>query len=506
MREIIASEIAFVAEDEGTPVGFALARRRAPGFGTLTDLYVAQDARRSGIATELMREVLAAFRSLGIGHLDLDVLASNNVARSLYARWGLKDEVVIMTGSIADLEAKLGSQEASSFGSIHIQSDDLSAVEQAVRQFVPRLPGGSRGSLVAPPRAGWIAVYDDVCDRNPELLRRLARELCDRMGAVTLLLGVEREELVRMILFERGRIVDEYLSVPEFYGPLPPGDVVGLGGEPDRRLSPHGRRTGGRSASRPHRALPRGSSARPRAPRGARRGHAHRGLRDGVGRRTRAGGVDEGRAPVKVVLLHGWPVSERVWVSQVSALRDAGFDPIAPHLYGRGPSIDDWAAQLLREIDGPLVPVGASMGGYCALALARRAPERIVGMALVGSRADADSFERRRLRQEQIVELRVGEVPDLADEDANLEHLAVAQEAMRDRLDLTGVAASFGGPLLVCVGDRDGIVSVDEARELADGALDGKLVVFPGAGHFVAVDQPEEFNAVLLDFLSQWKT
>ena len=209
---------------------------------------------------------------------------------------------------------------------------------------------------------------------------------------------------------------------------------------------------------------------------------------------------------MKVVLLHGWPVSERVWVSQVSALRDAGFDPIAPHLYGRGPSIDDWAAQLLREIDGPLVPVGASMGGYCALALARRAPERIVGMALVGSRADADSFERRRLRQEQIVELRVDEVPDLADEDANLEHLAVAQEAMRDRLDLTGVAASFGGPLLVCVGDRDGIVSVDEARELADNALDGRLEVFADAGHFVAVDCPQEFNAVLLDFLSQWKT
>ncbi len=63
VREIIASEIAFVAEDDdGTPVGFALARRRAPGFGTLTDLYVAQDARRSGIGTELMREVLAAFR------------------------------------------------------------------------------------------------------------------------------------------------------------------------------------------------------------------------------------------------------------------------------------------------------------------------------------------------------------------------------------------------------------------------------------------------------------
>jgi ribosomal protein S18 acetylase RimI-like enzyme len=233
VREIIDSEIALVAEDDdGTPVGFALARRRAPGFGTLTDLYVARDARRSGIGTELIREALSAFRASEIHHLDLEVLASNHVARSLYARWGLKDEVVIMTASVAALEEKLGIQESASFGSIHIQSDDLSAVEQAVRQFVPRLPGGSRGSLVAPPRAGWIAVYDDVCDRNPEMLRRLARELCDRMGAVTLLLGVEREELVRVILFERGRIVDEYLSVPEFYGPLPPGDVVGLAANP----------------------------------------------------------------------------------------------------------------------------------------------------------------------------------------------------------------------------------------------------------------------------------
>jgi ribosomal protein S18 acetylase RimI-like enzyme len=233
VREIIDSEIALVAEDDdATPVGFALAKRRAPGFGTLTDLYVARDTRRSGIGTELMRQVLAAFRERGIEQFDLDVLASNQVARSLYARWGLKDEVVIMVGSVSGLEERLGTQEAASFGSIHLQSDDLSAVEQAVRQFVPRLPGGSRGSLVTAPRGGWIAVYDDVCDRNPEMLRRLARELSDRMGSVTLLLGVEREELVRMILFERGRIVDEYLSVPEFYGPLPPGDVVGLAANP----------------------------------------------------------------------------------------------------------------------------------------------------------------------------------------------------------------------------------------------------------------------------------
>ena len=233
IAEILESEIAFVAlDDDEKPVGFALARERAPGFGTLTDLYVDREDRRSGVGTDLMREVLTAFRERGIEQLDLEVVAANAGARSLYARWGLRDEVVIMTGSIEALEAKLGRQEASSFGSIHIQTDNVSAVELAARQFVPRLPGGSRGSLVAPPRNGWIAVYDDVCDRNPDMLRRLARELSDRMGSVTLLLGVERDELLRMILFERGRIVDEYLSVPEFYGPLPPGDVVGLAANP----------------------------------------------------------------------------------------------------------------------------------------------------------------------------------------------------------------------------------------------------------------------------------
>ena len=39
-----------------------------------------------------------------------------------------------------------------SFGSIHVQTDDVDAVVRAVRQFVPRLPGGSQGSVVLPPR------------------------------------------------------------------------------------------------------------------------------------------------------------------------------------------------------------------------------------------------------------------------------------------------------------------------------------------------------------------
>jgi pimeloyl-ACP methyl ester carboxylesterase len=209
---------------------------------------------------------------------------------------------------------------------------------------------------------------------------------------------------------------------------------------------------------------------------------------------------------VNVILLHGWPLSEEMWEPQVTALREAGVEPLVPRLYGRGPSIDSWAAQLLRDYDDQLVAVGASMGGYCALALARRAPEHIVGMVLVASRASADSFERRRERDDMIAVLRQKGVPPELETEEPAENLAVAQEAMRDRMDLSGIAASFGGPLLVCVGDRDEVVSVEESSELASSALRGTLEVFPDAGHFPSIEQPDRFNELLLPFVGQWQT
>jgi pimeloyl-ACP methyl ester carboxylesterase len=195
-----------------------------------------------------------------------------------------------------------------------------------------------------------------------------------------------------------------------------------------------------------------------------------------------------------------------MWEPQLAAVREAGLEPVAPRLYGRGPSIDGWAAQLLGEVEGPFVAVGASMGGYCALALARRAPERVVGLVLAGSRADADSDERRRYRDDLIARLRSDGVPAEIETDVPAEELAVAQEAIRDRPDLTGVASSFGGPLLVCVGDTDELVSVDDARRLAESALRGSLEIFEGAGHLLSVEQPERFNAVLREFLERWRT
>jgi pimeloyl-ACP methyl ester carboxylesterase len=207
---------------------------------------------------------------------------------------------------------------------------------------------------------------------------------------------------------------------------------------------------------------------------------------------------------VNVLLLHAWPVDEHMWEPQRARLEAAGHTPRTPRLYGRGASIDGWAAQLLGEEEGSFVAVGASMGGYTALALARRSPERVLGIVLAGSRGAADSPERRGARGETIDRLRSeGAWPEL-ETGVDPEDLAVAQEAMRDRADASGVVASFGGPLLVCVGDGDEVVPVEEARAIADDALRGSFELFPGAGHLLSVDQPERFNDVLHEFLSQW--
>jgi pimeloyl-ACP methyl ester carboxylesterase len=76
---------------------------------------------------------------------------------------------------------------------------------------------------------------------------------------------------------------------------------------------------------------------------------------------------------VTVVLLHALPLDERMWEPQRTVVPDA----VAPRLYGRGASLDAWAESIAGEVDGELGLVGASMGGYCSLELARREPERV---------------------------------------------------------------------------------------------------------------------------------
>jgi hypothetical protein len=188
------------------------------------------ETKRDGLPTEeLLGELVQAARERGESEIQVE---TTHEAGEAWIRAGFTEVTRTLTASVDALGARLGPATDPSFGSIHVQTDDVDAVERAVRQFVPRLPGGSKGSVVLPPGDGWVGVFDELTDREPEMLRRLARELSDRMGAFVLALGAEEGRVVRYIAYERGRVVDEFLSVPEFHGPLPPGEVIALGANP----------------------------------------------------------------------------------------------------------------------------------------------------------------------------------------------------------------------------------------------------------------------------------
>ena len=217
---------AWVAELDGEPAGYALASEQR-GVIELHDLFVRPPQRRRGVARELVAAVAEHWPEAT--HLRLVAALA---ALPFYERLGFGEESRRLAVTMPALRGRLAPAGGRTFGSIHVQTDDLGGIERAVRQFVPRLPGGSRGSIVAPPRNGWIGIYDDVIERDPRQLRRLAQELGDRTGGVVLALGIEEGAVTRFILFERGSVVDEYLSIQEHYGPLPPGDVVALAANP----------------------------------------------------------------------------------------------------------------------------------------------------------------------------------------------------------------------------------------------------------------------------------
>ena len=210
---------------------------------------------------------------------------------------------------------------------------------------------------------------------------------------------------------------------------------------------------------------------------------------------------------MKVVLLHAFPLDEREWEPQLGLLTDQ--DVYVPNFYDLGGnSVDGWAEHVLERADGELVAVGASLGGYVAFAMARVAPDRIKGLLVAGSRASADPPERRAAREEMIrVVLAEGiegwnrEFAPPGPEDRTTDELVRGIEALRDRRDATDVVASFAGPLTVVVGDRDEILPVDEARQIAESAPDGRFEVVEGAGHVVNVDAPERFNEILRELL-----
>lgn len=223
----VRNGIALVAEEDGRPIGMALVSlgEDHPGVAHLTDLYVVPQHRSRGVGRALVAEVESDLRERGLLHLSLEVRVSNTRAHDLYKRLGFSDYTVFMTKS---LEERL---REPSYGTLFVQTDDESAVERTVQKIVPRL-GRSGGTRISAPSNGWIEVDDHLCRADPQLLRRLGSEISVTLAAVVLALGVEDGAVVRYILFDRGGVADEYASVPEYFGPLPPGDVVALAANP----------------------------------------------------------------------------------------------------------------------------------------------------------------------------------------------------------------------------------------------------------------------------------
>jgi pimeloyl-ACP methyl ester carboxylesterase len=222
---------------------------------------------------------------------------------------------------------------------------------------------------------------------------------------------------------------------------------------------------------------------------------------------------------VTVVFLHALPLDERMWERQRSQVTDCS---LAPRLYGRGNTMDAWAEAVLESFSGPAVLVGASMGGYCAVAAARLAPERVAGVVLAGSRPDPDSPQRRAKRAETIAIARdrgaqgiweamrdllfnEGTDPDLVARaksmalDRTEDELVTALEAIRDRPDSTDAYHALGERRLTIVGDRDPFVSVEDAR-----GFDPAAVVLPGCGHLPSLERPAEFHELVREAVARW--
>ncbi len=233
----------------------------------------------------------------------------------------------------------------------------------------------------------------------------------------------------------------------------------------------------------------------------------------------------------RVLLLHAFPLDCRMWAETARVLEGAGWHVVAPDLPGpeAEPTLGAWADRVLAAGDERIVPVGVSMGGYLALELWRRAPERIAALALVATRAAGESDESRRGREETLTLLdEVGvpavwerlegklfapgasrEVVEGARElalEQGATRLAAAVAAIRDRDDATALLDRIDVPVLVVAGEHDAIVPPGEADEMARALPDARLVRLAGAGHLPPLEQPAELARVLLSFLDEVAT
>ena len=251
---------------------------------------------------------------------------------------------------------------------------------------------------------------------------------------------------------------------------------------------------------------------------------------------------DTGNGP-PVLLVHGFPLSRRMWRPQVEALAAGGFRAITPDLRGFGesdPPTDDWslamyADDLIALLDHLGVRqatiCGMSMGGYILLDLLKRYPERCSAAAFIVTKSGADdeAGKERRLalaREATTHGARVvadvfakilfaagtaERVPELVKEaygwmaSTTAAGLSAGLLAMRGREDYTDLLPSIRIPSLVIGAECDQAIPSENSRLLAERLSAVIMCMIPGGGHMVNMEQPEAFNSCLLEFLRRMR-
>ena len=232
------------------------------------------------------------------------------------------------------------------------------------------------------------------------------------------------------------------------------------------------------------------------------------------------------RGGFTVLLLHAFPLDARMWDETRSELWELG--TVAPTLppEGGGRSLSGWAEAVLGLVEGDIVPVGVSMGGYLAFELWRQAPVRISALLLADTRAGPETDEGRVGRERTIELIRHRGAAGLWEEMApklfspgadpevverarsivlgrNGDDLVACVEAIRDRPDSRLTLPSIDVPTLVLVGETDELTPPPESAAIASGIPGAKLVSIPESGHLPPLERPGAFLASLRALLAE---
>jgi pimeloyl-ACP methyl ester carboxylesterase len=238
-----------------------------------------------------------------------------------------------------------------------------------------------------------------------------------------------------------------------------------------------------------------------------------------------------------IVLLHGFPLTHRIWDVQFSALART-HRVLAPDLRAMGSSSGDGGPILMETHAGDIAAildacgieqatiVGHSLGGYVALAFARLFTERVERLVLVCSRAAADDERTARARFEAAYALeRDGDIEPLVE---TYVRRLLAPQTLAHRPDIVeltrgiaranaprGLAAVLRGiamrpdsrdllpdltmPVAVVAGRHDAVVPLAEAHAMAEALPNGRLEILDETGHLPQLEESERLSELLVE-------